>query len=409
MISNQDYIKEIRKDFPILTQEIEGKPLIYFDNAATSQKPQCVLEAVAAYYRQINANVHRGTHTLSTEATAAFEQARVKVAKFINAPTEKEVIWTKGTTDGINLVASSWGRSNLNPGDKVLVTELEHHSNIVPWQLICQERGAELIVLPITDDGILDLTCLDSLLNERVKFVSVGHASNSLGTINPVKKIVEKAHAVGARVLIDGAQAVSHMDVDVQDINCDFYAFSGHKMMAPTGIGALWGRAELLEAMPPYQAGGEMIDQVSFEKTTFNVLPYKFEAGTPNIAGAIGLGAAIDYLSGLDTEKLHAHEKALLEYAIEKTAAVKGFKRFGNPSQSTAILSFGIDGLHPSDIGTLLNQQGIAIRDGHHCTQPLMVCLGISGTARASFAFYNTFEEIDALVIALQKIVKMFL
>lgn len=409
MRSNSVYIEEIRQDFPILAQQMEGKALIYFDNAATSQKPQAVLDAIADYYQQTNANVHRGTHTLSTEATAEFEQARIKVAKYINAPSEKELIWTKGTTDGINLVASSWARTNIQAGDKILVTELEHHSNIVPWQLVCQEKGAQLIVLPITDDGMLALDKLDDLLDEKVKLVSVGHASNALGTVNPVKTIIAKAHAVGAKVMIDGAQAVSHIDVDVQDLDCDFYAFSGHKMMAPTGIGALWGRRELLESMPPYQAGGEMIDQVSFEKTTFNVLPYKFEAGTPNIAGAIGLGAAVDYLSNLDTQRLHAHEQALLKYAIEQTVDIPGFIRYAKPAQNTAILSFGIEGLHSSDIGTLINQQGIAIRDGHHCTQPLMKRLGITGTARASFAFYNTFEEVDALVIALKKIVKMFL
>lgn len=409
MRSNSAYIQQIRNDFPILSQQMEGKPLIYFDNAASSQKPQTVLDVIEGYYQTTNANVHRGAHTLSTQATAEFEAARVKVAAYINAPSEKELIWTKGTTEAINLVASSWARNNVQAGDKIMVTELEHHSNIVPWQLVCQERGAQLIVLPITDAGVLDMDQLDGLLDESVRLVSVGHASNALGTINPIKRIIEKAHAVGAKVMVDGAQAVSHIDVDVQDLDCDFYAFSGHKMMAPTGIGALWGRRELLEAMPPYQAGGEMIDQVSFEKTTFNVLPYKFEAGTPNIAGAIGLGAAVDYLNSLDTEKLHAHEQALLEYAIQQTADIPGFIRYGHSQQNTAILSFGIEGLHSSDIGTLINQQGIAIRDGHHCTQPLMKRLGITGTARASFTFYNTFEEVDALVIALKKIVKMFL
>jgi len=409
MTSNELYIQKIRQDFPILSHQVDGKPLVYFDNAATSQKPQQVLDVLENYYHKTNSNVHRGAHTLSMQATAAFEDARQKVAQFVHANCPEEVVWTKGTTDGINLVASSWGRANLKAGDKVMVTELEHHSNIVPWQIICEEKGAHLVVLPITDEGVLDLSQLDAILDDKVKFVSVGHASNSLGTINPVKKIIAKAHAMGAKVLIDGAQAASHIDIDVQDLDCDFYAFSGHKMMAPTGIGALWGRKELLEAMPPYQGGGEMIESVTFEKTTYNVLPYKFEAGTPNIAGAIGLGAAVDYLASLDMPRLHEHEHNLLTYAIEQTANIPGFHRYGHPDKSTAILSFGIQGLHPSDIGTLLNQQGVAIRDGHHCTQPLMQRLGIPGTARVSFSFYNTFEEVDALVAALKKIVKMFL
>ena len=397
-------VQALRRDFPILHQEVNGHPLVYLDNAATTQKPEAVIEAISQYYRGYNANVHRAAHALSERATAAFEEARRTLARFIRSPLPEQVIWTHGTTEAINLVASSWGRQNIGSGDRILLSALEHHSNIVPWQMLAEERGAEVIPVPVTDQGDIDLQALDDLLDDRVKMLAVSHISNALGTVNPVAEIVQKAHAAGAKVLVDGAQAVSHLPVDVQALGCDFYALSGHKLFGPTGIGALWGRKELLDAMPPYQGGGEMIETVSFAGTSYNVLPYKFEAGTPNIAGAIGLGAAIDYLQSLDMTALAEHEFAVLNYALEKGEEFQGLKRVGNPNQLAGVFSFLLDGTHPSDVGMLLDQQGIAVRTGHHCAQPLMAQYGIPGTVRASFAFYNTKEEVDRLFAGLKKV-----
>lgn len=400
-------VEQIRQDFPILHQEVNGYPLVYLDNAATTQKPKMVIDAVSRYYELENANVHRGTHHLSAEATRLFEEARQKVSLFMNSPSSDQVIWTKGTTESINLVAATWGRSNIQAGDRIMVSELEHHANIVPWQLLAQEKGAEIVVLPINDRYELDMDKFDSLLDERVKLVAVGHASNVIGSVNPIKTVIDKAHKIGAKVLIDGAQAVSHIEVDVQALDCDFYAFSGHKLYAPTGIGVLWGKRELLEVMPPYQAGGEMISQVSFSGTTFNVIPYKFEAGTPHISGAIGLGAAIDYLLQFSFADIAQHEQKLLDHTVSRIHEIAGLSRIGNPQHSTSTFSFALLGAHPSDIGTLLNQQGIAIRDGHHCAQPLMERLSLPGTARASFAMYNTIEEVDAFYTALKKVSRL--
>lgn len=401
-------VEAVRKDFPILHQEVNGHPLVYLDNAATTQKPEAVIEAISDYYRGYNSNVHRAAHALSDKATQAFESARRTLADFINSPRPEQVIWTRGTTEAINLVATSWGRSNIGRGDKILVPALEHHSNIVPWQLVAQEKGAEVIPVAVTAQGDVDLNSLDALLDERVKMVVVGHVSNALGTVNPVADIVEHAHKAGAKVLIDGAQAVAHWPVDVQALNCDFYAFSGHKLFGPTGIGVLWGREELLDAMPPYQGGGEMIETVSFGGTTFNALPYKFEAGTPDIAGAIGLAAAVDYLNGLDRLAVAEHEAAVLSYAFEKARAVDGLQRVGEASIIAGVFSFLLEGTHPSDVGMLLDQQGIAVRTGHHCAQPLMEHYGIPGTVRASFAIYNNMEDVDRLFEGLEK-VKQFL
>ncbi len=394
----------VRGDFPILQQAVNGRQLVYLDNAATSQKPSAVIDAVDDYYRSCNANVHRAAHALSGRATEAFEAARRTLADFINSPAAEEVIWVRGTTEGINLVAASWGRANIGSGDKIIVTQLEHHANIVPWQLLAQQQGAELLVVPITASGELDLQVLQTLLDKRVKLVAVGHASNALGTLNPVADIVAMAHAVGAKVLVDGAQAAPHWPVDVQALGCDFYAFSAHKMFGPTGIGVLWGRRELLDAMPPYQSGGEMIERVSFSGTTFNALPYKFEAGTPNIAGAIGMAAAVKYLQSLDRAAALEHESALLEYTLQQAAALGAIERIGAPAQAASIFSFNIAGAHPADVGTLLDQQGVAVRAGHHCAQPLMEYLHIPGTVRASFSIYNTFEEVDLLFAALEKV-----
>ena len=394
----------VRGDFPILQQAVNGRQLVYLDNAATSQKPSAVIDAVDDYYRSCNANVHRAAHALSGRATEAFEAARRTLADFINSPAAEEVIWVRGTTEGINLVAASWGRANIGSGDKIIGTQLEHHANIVPWQLLAQEKGAELLVVPITASGELDLQVLQTLLDKRVKLVAVGHASNALGTLNPVADIVAMAHAVGAKVLVDGAQAAPHWPVDVQALGCDFYAFSAHKMFGPTGIGVLWGRRELLDAMPPYQSGGEMIERVSFSGTTFNALPYKFEAGTPNIAGAIGMAAAVKYLQSLDRAAALEHESALLEYTLQQAAALGAIERIGAPAQAASIFSFNIAGAHPADVGTLLDQQGVAVRAGHHCAQPLMEYLHIPGTVRASFSIYNTFEEVDLLFAALEKV-----
>lgn len=402
-------VEKIRADFPILHQQVNGHPLVYLDNAATTQKPQSVIDALVYYYCHDNSNVHRGAHTLSDRATARFEAARKSVASFINAAHTQQIIWTRGTTESINLVAASWGAQNLQPGDKILVSALEHHADIVPWQMIAEKTGARVIPIPVDTTGTIEMEAFTALLDNRVKMVAVNQVSNALGTINPVADIIKQAHAVGAKVLIDGAQAIGHWPVDVQAMNCDFYVFSGHKLFGPTGIGVLFGRRELLEQMPPYQGGGEMIETVSFSGTTFNQLPYKFEAGTPDIAGAIGLAAAIDYLNTLDRTALAAHEDALLAYATEKALAVPGLKIIGTAQSKAAVLGFVIEGTHPSDIGMLLDQQGVAVRTGHHCAQPLMQQFGTQGTVRASFSFYNTFEEIDRLFVALDKVRQLLL
>jgi len=401
-------IEQIRADFPILHQQVNGKPLVYLDNGATTQKPQVVIDAIANYYRTTNSNVHRGAHTLSDQATQMFEDARITMQKFINAEKSEEIIWTRGTTESINLVAQTWVRSNVKAGDEIIISGMEHHSNIVPWQMICEQTGAVLKVIPVFDDGSLDYDGYLKLLNEKTKFVAVVHVSNALGTLNPVEDIIREAHKVGAKTLIDGAQAVAHWDIDVQALDCDFYAFSGHKLFGPTGLGVLYGKEALLNAMPPYQGGGEMILHVSFEKTTYNVLPYKFEAGTPNIAGAIGMAAAIDYLNSLDRIALAKHEDALLARANELAAKTDGLRLIGTSKNKASVFSFLIEGTHPHDVGTLLDQQGIAVRTGHHCAMPVMEQFDIPGTVRASFTFYNTLEEVDALFKGIEK-VKMFL
>ncbi|HLR17300.1 MAG TPA: cysteine desulfurase [Alcanivoracaceae bacterium] len=398
-------IQAIRAQFPILSVRAHGKPLVYLDNGATTQKPQAVIDAIEHYYSEQNSNVHRGAHYLGDVATAALEGARDTVASFINAARE-EVLWTKGTTESLNLVAHSFGGSQLQAGDEVLISTLEHHANIVPWQQVCARTGASLKVIPLAADGSLDLSNIDALLTERTKILSINHASNALGTINPIEQLIAKARQVGAYIVIDGAQAVAHFPVDVKTLDCDFYAFSGHKLFGPTGIGVLYGKKALLEAMPPYQTGGEMIETVTFESSTWNRLPYKFEAGTPHIAGAVGLGAAIDWLTAQDREALWEHEKELLHYATEKARAFPGLRIIGDAKHKVGVLSFLIDNTHPSDVGTLLDQQGIAVRTGHHCTMPLMNELNIPGTVRASFAPYNSKAEIDMLFEGLDKILK---
>ena len=400
-------ITKIREQFPVLHQEVNGQPLVYFDNAATTQKPQVVLNALNDYYKTMNSNIHRGVHTLADRATAAFEDTRESIRAFINAAEKQEVIFTKGTTDGINLVASSWGRANLNKGDEVIISNLEHHSNIVPWQIICEERGAVIKVIPIDDNGDLILEEFEKLLSNKTKMVSVVQVSNALGTINPVKDIISKAHKAGAKVLVDGAQSSSHLPIDVQALDCDFYVFSGHKMYGPTGTGIVYGKRSLLESMPPYQGGGEMIKEVTFEKTTYNEIPYKFEAGTPNIADIIGLKYAVDFINSVGKENIIAYEEELLRYANEKLSEVPGLRFVGTAKKKAAVVSFVIEGIHHFDIGMMLDAKGIAIRTGHHCTQPLMSRLGIDGTARASFSVYNSTEEIDRLAAGLQGIVKM--
>ncbi|TFH73449.1 cysteine desulfurase [Gammaproteobacteria bacterium LSUCC0112] len=402
-------VEKVRADFPILNQQINGHPLVYLDNAATTQKPQAVIDAIVHYYTHDNSNVHRGAHTLSDRATARFESARKTVADFINAKSTGQIIWTRGASESINLVAASWGSANLEAGDRILVSALEHHSNIVPWQMIADKTGATVVAVPVDATGTIDMAAFSTLLDTRVKLVAFNQVSNALGTINPVEEMIRLAHAVGAKVLVDGAQAIAHWPVDVQAMNCDFYVFSGHKLFGPTGIGVLYGRRELLEQMPPYQGGGEMIETVSFDGTTYNQLPYKFEAGTPDIAGAIGLAAAIDYLNSQDRAALSAHEDALLAYATQKAATVPGLKIVGTAACKAAVLGFVIEGTHPSDIGMLLDQQGIAVRTGHHCAQPIMQQYGIPGTVRASFSFYNTFDDIDRLFVALEKVRQMLL
>ncbi len=396
-------VTRLRDQFPTLHQQVNGKPLVYLDNAATTQKPQVVIDTLDHYYRELNSNVHRGAHYLSDAATAQFEAARATVAAFINARRE-EVIWTKGTTESINLVAQCVARERLQPGDEVLVTTLEHHANIVPWQQACERTGATLKAVPLREDGSVDEAAFYALLNERTRIAAFAHVSNSLGTVNPVAKWVKAARDAGAITLVDGAQAVAHFPVDVAQIGCDFYAFSGHKVFGPTGIGVLYGRRELLEAMPPWQTGGEMIETVSFEKSTWNQLPYKFEPGTPHIAGVIGLGAAINWLEQQDRAALIEHEKALIHAATRQALAFEGLKIVGNAPGKAGVLSFLLEGAHPADIGTLLDQQGIAVRTGHHCCMPLMTSLGIPGTARASFSIYNTLEEVERLFQALEKV-----
>ena len=401
-------IEKIRADFPILHQNVNGQPLVYLDNAATTQKPNAVIDAISDYYRTDNSNVHRGAHALADRATVKFEAARTKVAEFLNAPDAKQIIWTRGTTESINLVAASWGRVNLTKGDRVLVSAMEHHSNIVPWQLIAQATGATVEAIPVDATGTIDLNAFESMLDATVKMVAVGHVSNAMGTINPVEKIIAAAHTIDAKVLIDGAQAVSHWSVDVQKLDCDFYVFSAHKLFGPTGLGVLYGKREILEAMPPYQGGGEMIETVSFAGTTFNQLPYKFEAGTPDIAGVIGFGAAIDYLNSIDRNAAAVHEQALLVYAEEKARATPGIKLIGTAANKASVMSFMLEGAHPADVGVLLDKQGVAVRTGNHCAQPIMDQFCIPGTVRASFSFYNTFAEVDRLFAAIEK-AKMFL
>jgi len=400
-------VESIRRDFPILAQEINGKPLVYLDNGASAQKPVAVLDAMDRYYREMHSNVHRGAHTLGDRATTAFEGAREVVRHFLNAPGTKEIIWTRGTTEAINLVANGLA-PRLKAGDEILVSHMEHHANIVPWQMVAERTGARVIPVQVTPEGELDLDSFNSLLNDRTRVLALTHVSNVLGTVNPIAPLIEQAKKQGVITLIDGAQAVPHFKPDVQALGCDFYVFSSHKLFGPTGIGVLYGRAELLEEMPPYQGGGEMIERVSFERTTWNVLPYKFEAGTPAIAEAVGLAAAINYLDSLDRKAMEAAENALLARANELVETVPGMEIIGTAKQKVPVMSFKIAGLHPSDIGTLLDQQGIAIRTGHHCAMPLMDFYGVPGTARASFAFYNTLEEVEKLFTGLQKIQRLF-
>ena len=395
-------IQKIRADFPILSQKVNGKPLVYFDNGATSQKPQVVIDAISTYYQEINANIHRGVHTLSQLATDAYEISRGKIQNHINAKFPHEVIFTAGTTHGINAVANGFA-SILKPGDEVLVSALEHHSNIVPWQLLCEKTGAILKVIPMNEKGELILSEFDRLLSEKTKIVTVNHISNALGTINPIEYMIKKAHEVGAAILIDGAQAVPHLKPDVQALDCDFYVFSGHKICGPTGTGILYGKEAWLNKLPPYQGGGEMIKEVTFEKTTYADLPHKFEAGTPNIAGGIVLGTAIDYMNGIGFDNIAAYEHELLEYGTKRLLEIEGLKIFGTAEAKTSVISFNIEGIHPYDIGTIIDKLGIAVRTGHHCAQPIMDFFKIPGTIRASFAFYNTKEEIDAMVDAIKK------
>ena len=398
----------IRPDFPILRQRVHGKPLVYLDNAATTQKPQSVLDRLVQYYVEENANVHRGVHTLSERATEAYERARETVRRFLNAEASREIVFVRGTTEGINLVAQTYGRANVGRGDEIVISTMEHHSNIVPWQILCEEKDARLRIIPITDSGEMRLDEYERLLSDRTRLVSVVHVSNALGTINPVQEIVRIAHARNIPVLVDGAQAVAHMKVDVQSLGCDFYAFSGHKMLGPMGIGGLYGRTSLLETMPPYQAGGDMISSVTFERTLYNVLPHKFEAGTPNVAGAVGLAAAIDYLTAIGADRIEAHERELLAYGTEVLSRVPGLRLTGTATDKAGILAFVLDGIHPHDIGTILDREGVAIRTGHHCCQPLMHRLGVPATARASLALYNTRDEVDALAGALLKVREVF-
>ncbi len=397
-------VEQVRADFPILRERVHERPLVYLDNAATSQKPESVIEAMVHYYRHDNANIHRGVHLLSQRATEAYEAARGKIQAFLHARDAHEIIFVRGATEAINLVAQTYVRQHLGASDEVLITAMEHHSNIVPWQILCLEKGARLRVAPINDRGELDLDEFGSLLNPRTKIISVAHVSNALGTINPVKWIIRMAHAMNIPVLVDGAQAVPHMPIDVEDLDCDYYVFSGHKVYGPTGIGALYGKSALLEDMPPYQGGGDMISSVTFEKTIYNKVPHKFEAGTPDIAGVIGLGAAISYVSELGISAISAHERELLTYATERIGEIQGVQLVGTAREKAGVLSFVMDGIHPHDIGTILDQEGIAVRTGHHCAQPVMDRFGVPATVRASFGLYNSKYEIDALVAGIEKV-----
>jgi cysteine desulfurase/selenocysteine lyase len=401
-------LARIRADFPILDQKVHGKPLVYLDSAASTQKPRVVIDAVSRFYAEDYANIHRGVYQLAERATRAYEAGREAVRRLLNAPDAREVILLRGTTEAINLVAQSWGRANVGAGDEILITGLEHHSNIVPWQLLCAERGARLVVAPIDDDGVVRMDELERLVGPRTKLVAVAHVSNALGTVNPVREIAAIAHAAGARVLVDGAQAVARMPVDVQAIGCDFYALSGHKLYGPSGIGALWGRAELLEAMPPWQGGGEMIETVRFERSTWARIPHKFEAGTPHIAGGAGLAAAIGYLESIGIDRVAAHEEALLAYAVEALATVPGVRLVGTAPSRAGVLGFVVDGIHAHDVGTILDREGVAVRAGHHCAQPVMERFGVPATVRASFGLYNAREDVDALVRGLHTVVEVF-
>ena len=401
-------VYKVRADFPILARKIQGKPLVYLDNAATTQKPQAVIDAIVRYYTAENSNIHRGVHTLSELATESYERSRVTVQRFLNAADPREIIFVRGATEGINLVAQTWGRTHVGRGDEILISAMEHHSNIVPWQILCEQQGANLRVAPVNDAGELLLDEFQKLLGPKTKLVAMAHVSNALGTVNPVRKIAEAARRFNARVLLDGAQAAPHISLDVRAIDCDFYVFSGHKVYAPTGIGILYGKEELLEAMPPYQGGGDMISSVTFEKTLYNRLPYKFEAGTPHISGAIGLGAAIEYLNSIGIERIARHEKQVLAYGTKRLLEIPGLRLIGTAREKEGILSFVLEGIHPHDVGTVLDQGGIAIRTGHHCAQPLMERFGVPATARASLALYNTMEEMDALASGLQKVREVF-
>ena len=401
-------VARIREDFPILDQMVNGKPLVYLDNAATTQKPQVVIDALVNYYTSDNSNVHRGVHTLSQRATEDFDIGRSKARQFLNAGSDQEIIFVKGTTDGINLVAQSYARPNLGEGDDIIISTMEHHSNIIPWQVLCQEKGAHLRVIPISDAGELLIDEYEKLLTPRTKLVAITHVSNVLGTVNPIEQIVEIAHNRGVPVLVDGAQAVPHMAVDVQKLGCDFYVFSGHKIYGPTGIGVLYGKSELLEAMPPYQLGSEMIKSVTFEHTIYNDLPFKFEPGTPHIAGVIGMGAAIDYLNGIGMDRIDAYEHDLLEYGMECLSGIDGVQLIGTAPGKSSVMSFVMDSAHPHDIGTILDTEGVAVRTGHHCAQPLMHRFGVPATARASLSFYNTKDEIDLLVKAIDRVMEVF-
>ncbi|MBL6667729.1 MAG: cysteine desulfurase [Crocinitomicaceae bacterium] len=402
MNQTPDYIEGIRSQFPILKEKVHGKPLVYFDNAATTQKPQKVIDRINAYYSSENANIHRGVHHLSQVATKDYEDARIRIKNYIGAEKENEIVFTKGTTDGINLIASSYGEL-MKKGDEMLISAMEHHSNIVPWQLLAERKGIVLKIIPIHSDGTLDMARFEELLNDRTKLVSITHISNTLGTINPIETIIDRAHKFGAKVLIDGAQSIQHGEINVVNLNCDFFVFSGHKIFGPTGIGVLYGKASILESMPPYQGGGDMIKRVSFEKTSFNELPFKFEAGTPNIVGGIALGTAVEFMESIDTEQAFSFEKDLLSYAEKELLQIENLKIYGTSALKTSLVSFNVGTIHPFDIGTLLDKQGIAVRTGHHCTQPLMDFFEIPGTIRASFSIYNTKEEVDLFIHALKR------
>ncbi|MGN6401959.1 MAG: SufS family cysteine desulfurase [Flavisolibacter sp.] len=402
-------VDAVRRQFPALSRQVKGKPLVYFDNAATTQKPQVVIDALVNYYSNYNANIHRGIHTLAEEATAAYEATRDTVQRFINAPTREQIIFTKGTTEGINLVAQTWGRQNIKAGDEIIISTMEHHSNIIPWYILCEEKGAVLKVIPVNENGEILFDEFKKLLNEKTKLVSIVHVSNVLGTINPVKQVIAEAHKAGAVVMVDGAQSSVHLDIDVQEMDCDFFAFSSHKVYGPTGVGVLYGKTHLLESMPVYQGGGEMIKEVCFDKVSYNELPYKYEAGTPNIADTVAFKAALDFTKQTGKEAIRQHENELLAYATEQLEQIPGLKIIGKAKQKISVISFVIDKVHPQDLGILLDNKGIAVRTGHHCAQPLMDCFCIPGTTRASFAMYNTKEEVDALISGLYKAIKMLL